>query len=344
MKKIKFAVFAIVFSTLSCYACTEEGPRLPAEQPETPVEKPETPPDTPPEATTIQMTTAVPEAYFRAAEQQGIVEVVEYESKDYTGSMAPTTKPAYVYLPYEYDDTEKYDIIYLIHGWTGTAEQYFGLASWPQMKNLFDNMIQNGDCKPFIAVSPTWDKDNRSKDWGESTREVAVFHNEYQNELIPAVESRYSTYAETFDKAGILASRDHRAFGGFSLGSITTWYIFEHCFDLQKWFLPMSGDNWHIQMFGGQYEPEATAAFLSEVVTASDYKDNFYVWYAVGTRDSRFYQTHNQASAMIALPETFNAKNFSYHQKEGGQHDFNSVWEFCYNALPFFFPKLSDDK
>ena len=54
MKKIKFAVFAIVFSTLSCYACTEEGPRQPAEQPETPVEKPETPPDTPPEATTIQ--------------------------------------------------------------------------------------------------------------------------------------------------------------------------------------------------------------------------------------------------------------------------------------------------
>ena len=81
MKKIKFAVFAIVFSTLSCYACTEEGPRQPAEQPETPVEKPETPPDTPPEATTIQMTTAVPEAYFRAAEQQGIVEVVEYESR-----------------------------------------------------------------------------------------------------------------------------------------------------------------------------------------------------------------------------------------------------------------------
>lgn len=267
--------------------------------------------------------------------------MIGYISKDYAGSMAPTTKPAYIYLPYGYDANQQYDIIYLIHGWTGTAEQYFGLASWPQMKNLFDNMIQNGDCKPFIAVSPTWDKDNRSKGWSESTEEVAAFHNEYLNELIPAVESRYSTYAETFDKAGILASRDHRAFGGFSLGSITTWYIFEHCFDLQKWFLPMSGDNWHIQMFGGQYEPEATAQFLAEVVNASDYKDNFYVWYAVGTRDSRFYQTHNQALAMMELPETFNETNFSYHQKEGGQHDFNSVWEFCYNALPFFFQRMT---
>lgn len=342
MKKIKFIALAAVFSTLGCYACSDEETRPGIGEPDIPVKEPETPPET----TTVQMTTAVPELYFRAAKQQGSIEVVEYASKDYTGSMDPTTKPAYVNLPYGYDANRKYDIIYLIHGWTGTAEQYFGLASWPQMKNLFDNMIQCGDCRPFIAVSPTWDKDNRSKDWGESVREVAVFHNEYLNELIPAVESRYSTYAETADKAGILASRDHRAFGGFSLGSITTWYIFEHCFDLQKWFLPMSGDNWHIRMFGGQYEPEATAAFLAEVVNASDYKDDgFYVWYAVGTHDSRFYQTHNQASAMMALPETFNAKNFSYHQKEGGQHDFNSVWEFCYNALPFFFPgENRDDK
>jgi hypothetical protein len=24
--------------------------------------------------------------------------------------------------------------------------------------------------------------------------------------------------------------------------------------------------------------------------------------------------------------------------KEGGRHDFNAVWEFCYHALQFFFP------
>ncbi len=99
MNKIKFVLLAISFPMLSCCACTEEEPRKPAEQPETPVEKPETQP----EAMTIQITSAVPEAYFRAAEQKGTVEVIEYELKDYTGSMAPTTKPAYVYLPYGYD-------------------------------------------------------------------------------------------------------------------------------------------------------------------------------------------------------------------------------------------------
>ena len=278
----------------------------------------------------IQYTTPVPSEFFQAASQQGTVEVLWYDSKDYTSSSRPTThKPTYVYLPYGYDPTQKHDIIYLLHGWMGTAEQYFGLSSWPQMKNLFDNLIQRGLTKPFIAVSPTWDKDNQSKaavqreqsdarissaerkqarpkvkDWGESTREAAVFAQEYVNDLIPAVETHYSTYLESPTEAGILASRQHRAIGGFSLGSITTWYVFEQAFPYSKWYLPMSGDrsssarllpkgrkNWSQGMYGGQYYPDETAQFLADLVNKSPYRD-----------------------------------------------DFNAVWEFCYHALQFFFP------
>lgn len=289
----------------------------------------------------IQMTTSVPNAYFSAATERGQVVRIEYESKDYTRPDRPaTTKPAYVYLPYGYDETRQYDIIYLMHGWSGTAENTFEAAGGRQ-KNMLDWMIQQGDCKPVIVVSPTWDKDNRAKDWGESCEEIAVFHNEYENDLIPAVESRFSTYAETTDRAGIIASRDHRVFGGFSLGSVTTWYIFEHCFNLQRYFLPMSGDSWHVSTFGGQNAPEQTARFLASVVSESPFgSDNgFHVWHAVGTQDSRFYQTHNQAMACMQLTDVFTPHNFSYHQKEGGYHDFNATMEFVYNALPFFFPK-----
>ena len=290
----------------------------------------------------IQYTTPVPSEFFQAASQQGTVEVLWYDSKDYTSSARPATrKPAYVYLPYGYDATQQYDIIYLLHGWTGTAEQYFGLSSWPQMKNIFDNLIQRGLTKPFIAVSPTWDKDNQSKDWGESTREAAVFSQEYVNDLIPAVETHYSTYLESPTEAGILASRQHRAIGGFSLGSITTWYIFEQAFPYSKWYLPMSGDNWSQGMYGGQYYPDETAQFLADLVNKSPYKNDFYVWYACGSEDVRLPQSHNQALAMAKLTDTFNATNFSYHMKEGGRHDFNAVWEFCYHALQFFFPPKS---
>ena len=91
-------------------------------------------------------------------------------------------------------------------------------------------------------------------------------------------------------------------------------------------------------MFGGASHPDETAKFLADLVNASPYKNDFYVWYAVGTRDVRIDQTHNQALAMGKLTNTFNSSNFSYHQKEGGQHDFNAVWEFIYNAFPFFYP------
>ena len=290
----------------------------------------------------VQYTTPIPGEFFQTASQQGTIELLEYESKDYTSSSRPTThKPAYVYLPYGYDPTQKYDIIYLLHGWTGVAQEYFlgrGGNSKTSLVNIFDNLIQRGLTRPFIAVSPTWDKDNQSKDWGESTREAAVFSQEYVNDLIPAVETHYSTYLESPNEAGILASRQHRAIGGFSLGSITTWYVFEQAFPYSKWYLPMSGDNWSQGMYGGQYYPEATAQFLADLVNASPYGNDFYVWYACGTEDVRLPQSDNQARAMGALSDTFNASNFSYHMKEGGRHDFNAVYEFCYHALQFFFP------
>ena len=209
--------------------------------------------------------------------------------------------------------------------------------------NIFDNLIQQGLTRPFIAVSPTWDKDNQSKGWGESTKEASVFSQEYVNDLIPAVELHYSTYLQGASKEDILASRDHRAIGGFSLGSITTWYVFEQAFEYSRMYLPLSGDNWSQGMYGGAYYPDETAAFLADLVKKSAYKDDFYVWYAVGTRDVRLDQTHNQALAMGKLTDTFNSSNFSYHQKEGGQHDFNAVWEFCYHALQFFFPPNGQD-
>ncbi len=329
----RFLLFIAILS-VSCYviACSSDGISA-----ETPAKSEDTP-----EEFEIHYTTPVPDEFFQAATQQGRIELVEYDSKDYTSASRPATrKPAYVYVPYGYDPSQKYDVIYLLHGWTGVAQEYFLGRSGNRrtsLVNIFDNLIQRGLCRPFIAVSPTWDKDNQSKGWRESTQEAAVFSQEYVNDLIPAVETHYSTYLESPDEAGILASRSHRAIGGFSLGSITTWYVFEQAFAYSRMYLPMSGDNWSQGMYGGAYYPDETAQFLADIVNKSPYKDDFYVWYAVGTEDVRIDQTHNQALAMAKLTDTFNSTNFSYHMKEGGRHDFNAVWEFCYHALQFFFP------
>ena len=267
---------------------------------------------TPPEFR-IRETAPVPPAFFSPAPAAGRVERIEYASRDYTREDGGAVrKPAFVYLPPGYSETNRHDVIYLLHGWTGVAEEFFGRPEWPAMKNLFDNLVARGRCRPFIAVAPTWDRDNRAKDWDESTREAAVFHREYVADLIPAVEGRYATWAEATDEAGIAASRAHRALGGFSLGAITTWHVFEHAFPATALYLPMSGDNWHVEMFGGATHPEETADFLASLVAASPYRDDFRVWYAVGSRDVRLPQTHNQALAMAARPGVFGPGHFSY--------------------------------
>lgn len=75
----------------------------------------------------IDMTRAVPGQYLSETTQQGQVVRIEYESKDYTRDDRPATrKPAYVYLPYGYDESRQYNVVYLMHGWTGTAEDTFG--------------------------------------------------------------------------------------------------------------------------------------------------------------------------------------------------------------------------
>lgn len=80
-----------------------------------------------------------------------------------------------------------------------------------------------------------------SGDYSLALQLMNNFHNELVNDLIPAVESKYSTYAGSTDPEGIAASRGHRGFGGFSMGSVNTWHTFEYCLDYFRYFMPMSG-------------------------------------------------------------------------------------------------------
>lgn len=93
-------------------------------------------------------------------------------------------------------------------------------------------MIERGDIKPMIIVSMTFDSENKSQDFSRSTEEIAVFHNDFANDLLPYIDSHFNTKAD----------RAHRIFSGFSLGAVTTWYAFCYNSDLVKHFLPMSGD------------------------------------------------------------------------------------------------------
>lgn len=86
-----------------------------------------------------------------------------YSSLDYARNNEKITKIAYVYLPCGYDEksNQKYNIFYLMHGWTENANKLFGIGNG-MIKNMIDHMIDQGDIPPMILAPATFDRDNRS--------------------------------------------------------------------------------------------------------------------------------------------------------------------------------------
>ena len=159
----------------------------------------------------------VPVSYKFKSKERGNVEHIEYETIDYTNNRK-IIKQAEIYLPFGYDENEKYNVFYLMHGWTGHAGDFF---EYSNILNILDNMILNNDIEPLM-VAATFDAENRGQGWSRSVEELEPFHLDFENALMPYVESHYSTYARSTSKEDLIASRDHRAFGGFSLGAIVT--------------------------------------------------------------------------------------------------------------------------
>ena len=110
-------------------------------------------------------------------------------------------------------------------GGGGSAETCFGgEGQSSELKRILDNLIANGEMEPLLVVTPTfYPMDNADNSVSTAGELAACFPDELANDLIPTVEPQYSTYAETTDPQGLTASRGHRAFGGFSMGAVTTW-------------------------------------------------------------------------------------------------------------------------
>ena len=271
----------------------------------------------------------VPSSYKQKAKNQGKLERISYDTIDYTNN-EKITKQAVVYLPYGYDENKEYNIYYLMHGWTGHAGDFY---EYSNIVNILDNMIENKDIEPLIVVGATFDSENKGQDWGRSVEELEPFTKDFENALMPYVESHYSTYAKSTSKEDLIASRNHRAFGGFSLGGVTTWNVFKNNLDYVKYYLPMSGDAWYVATFGGLYYPEETVDEVEKIVKNTD-KDYFIAAF-LGTRDARYDQVNNQMVEMLKR-ETFK-DTFVYYQVKDAYHDMNATDIDMYNGLKLFF-------
>lgn len=280
----------------------------------------------------------VPEGYERPAEHPGTLEKLEYqtwESFSYEDHTQQLTKTAWVYLPYGYSENEQYNILYLSHGGWSNETTLMGTADDPHaFKHIVDHAIEDGKINPLIIVLPTYNNTSPSDsgDYSLALRLTNNFHNELVNDLIPAAESKYSTYAESTDLDGIAASRDHRAFAGFSMGSRNTWRTFEHCLDYFRYFAPSSGG------------PIGDGEYMADVVRNSNHSpDDFFIFAASGTEDFAYsgfkrgvLEMGNVADGTFVFADNELDGNLAFREREGYAHDGRAANEYAYNALRFF--------
>ncbi|MEP0345430.1 alpha/beta hydrolase-fold protein [Rhodopirellula bahusiensis] len=133
----------------------------------------------------------------------GKLEMIEYESKT-----VGTTRKMNIYTPPGYSEEKKYPVLYLLHGIGGDETEWQRFAS-PNL--LLDNLIADGKAVPMIVVMPNGRAQKNDRAEGNimaSAPAFAVFENDLLDDVIPAIESRYSVNAD----------RQHRALAGLSMG------------------------------------------------------------------------------------------------------------------------------
>lgn len=274
----------------------------------------------------------------------GAVERLDYVTNTYDEPRRTITKSLHVYLPEGYnpqDEEKRYNIMYLMHG-GGENENLLlgGPGQNTELKNILDNMIENGELEPLIVVTPTFYVDG-NQDAGFLVRN---FYKELMSDVIPMVERIYSTYAKNITLEALKESRSHRAFGGFSMGSACTWYIFMHCLDYFQYFMPLSGDCWAIEEKGGSTKSEETAQLLADAAKQQGYqKEDYYIFCATGREDIAYDHMSPQIEEMKQRTQYFaftpdgKNGNFAFYVKAEATHWWHYVYEYIYVGLPFFF-------
>lgn len=286
----------------------------------------------------------VPEEYRSAdAAQKGTVEHMEYTTYEYGEDGEPLeeqTNEAYVYLPAGYSKDQQYNVLYLLHGggdsagfWLGQGDYAAGGAKDSSDKNftvaMLDALIEKGYCEPLIVVTPSLMTEAENTPENAGVNGTSTFQYELKNDLIPAVETTYSTYAGgDVSEENLIATREHRAYDGLSMGSITSFQsVLTGCTDYIGYIGSFSGCK-------------------SDVAAVADSLNTDYAQYPIlywyngnGTVDMA-HDEHCEAYKQMLelLPDKLKeGENTLFADKPGQSHSYESWVIDLYNTLGVFF-------
>ncbi|TWU31151.1 endo-1,4-beta-xylanase [Novipirellula artificiosorum] len=155
----------------------------------------------------------------------GKLEMIEYISKT-----VGTTRNMQVYTPPAYTADKKYPVLYLLHGIGGDETEWQRFAS-PNV--ILDNLIAEGKAVPMIVVMPNGRAQENDRAEGNvmaSAAAFAVFERDLLDDVIPAIESKYS----------VDTRREMRAIAGLSMGGGQSFNFGLGNLDTFAWVGPFS--------------------------------------------------------------------------------------------------------
>lgn len=277
----------------------------------------------------------MPAAMLLETDKKGTVERFYYNTGTYDEpDSLPMKKTAWVYLPYGYDAAKQYNVLYLLHG--GGVNEDWWFKMFPDTVTILDNMMAQGLCEPCIIVTPTYYRGTDVDRNGEFITEH--FRYELRNDLIPAIEEHYSTYTNNdVSEETLINTRNHRAFAGLSLGSMTTYRAaFYNNYDLFSWYGPFSG------CCGPKGDRALEVTRIIETLE-NGAKNNLpldYLFCCNGDQDIAF-EEHNEIMGNVtkACDILKTGENYDFFIIPGGVHDMKAWQLHLYHALQIFFTK-----
>ena len=269
----------------------------------------------------------LPSEFYEDCAHPGTVEKRTYTQKLHYQGDEEVTKNLNVYLPYGYSEEQRYNVLVLIHGGGDDEDSWitkvydFGFPL--VMKNIYDNMIEQGLCAPLIIVCPTtYNGPNYTNDGG-----IEQMAAELRETVLPFIAEHYSTYAQSGELSALQAARAHFGIGGMSNGSLYALNSgMQTDFDLFSNFICFSGNS----------QPYAVA----EAINAEAWKDLpvSYFYSGAGSYDPQWQNTYYGFRIMVDNSDKLTEGENAFYRDIDGGHNFG-VWNVnMFNALQMAFP------
>lgn len=250
----------------------------------------------------------------------GTLEKVWYES--------PTlgmNRRMYVYTPPTYkSSTDKFPVLYLLHGGGGDEDAWTSLGRTPQ---ILDNLIASGQVKPMIVVMTNGNPGDAAAPGDAPATKPAQtevfnmgsgkFEESLIKDVIPFIEKNYRA----------ISKKESRAVTGLSMGGIQTMNLAFKYPDSFSYFGVMSMGLVDMSRFGVKTDEKQREADLQKLKN-SGYK---LYWVACGKTDF-LYQS------VIDLKKFLDDRSFSYIYRESeGGHTWDNWRIYLSEFTPMIF-------